>query len=98
MGTSVLILALRNPVVVAKVVSTIQYMTNGRLVIGSASGWYEREFRATGTDFKRRGKIFEERFKLVQKLVNETDVNYESGSMVLEHATLEPRLRRGYPC
>ena len=38
LGTSVLILALRNPVVVAKVLSTIQYMTNGRLIIGSASG------------------------------------------------------------
>ena len=97
LGTGVLILALRNPLVVAKVLSTIQYMTKGRLVIGSASGWYEREFRATGTDFKRRGKIYEERFKLVQKLVNETDVNYESSSILLEHATLEPRSAERIP-
>ncbi|MGI0085145.1 MAG: LLM class flavin-dependent oxidoreductase, partial [Nitrososphaerales archaeon] len=42
LGTSVLIMALRNPVVLAKVLSTIQYMTQGRLILGAAVGWYKR--------------------------------------------------------
>ncbi|MDA4111600.1 MAG: LLM class flavin-dependent oxidoreductase [Thaumarchaeota archaeon] len=91
LGTSVLIMALRNPLVLAKTLSTIQILTGGRLVLGAATGWYEREFRATGVDYKKRGKIFEEEFQLVRKLLEDSDVNFRSGRIVLEHATLEPR-------
>ena len=91
LGTSVLILSLRNPVVVSKVLSTIQYLTKGRLIIGAASGWYKREFDATGIPFEKRGKLFEERFKLVKSFLNENDVNYSSGGMRIEHASMEPK-------
>lgn len=91
LGTSVLILSLRNPVVLAKVLSTIQLMTNGRLIVGAASGWYKREFDTLGIPFERRGKIFEERFNLVRSLLNENDVNYTSDSIKLEHASMEPK-------
>ncbi len=91
LGTSVLILSLRNPVVVAKVLSTIQFLTNGRLMVGSASGWYEREFNAVGVPFRKRGKIYEERFKLVKALLNEKEVNYSSEGFQLQHASMEPK-------
>ena len=90
MGTSVLIMALRNPLVLAKTISTLQNFSHGRLVIGAAAGWYEREFRATGVDFKKRGKIFEDEFELVRKLLTGTDTNYQGYGIALEHATIEP--------
>jgi alkanesulfonate monooxygenase SsuD/methylene tetrahydromethanopterin reductase-like flavin-dependent oxidoreductase (luciferase family) len=92
LGTSVLILALRNPIIVAKVISTIDYLTGGgRLVIGAASGWYKREFDAIGVSFEKRGKIFEERFQLVRRLLSENDVNYDSKEFTLAHASMEPK-------
>jgi alkanesulfonate monooxygenase SsuD/methylene tetrahydromethanopterin reductase-like flavin-dependent oxidoreductase (luciferase family) len=91
LGTGVLILGLRNPVVVSKVISTIHYMTGGRLVIGSAAGWYEKEFHATGVEFNKRGKVFEERFLLVKKLISEADVTYKSAPFEISHASMEPR-------
>lgn len=97
LGTSVLLIALRNPLILSKTVSSIQFLTNGRLILGSASGWYEREFRATGIDFKRRGKIFEERFELVKRLVNESDVSYRSNEFDLDHVSLEPRAPQPMP-
>ncbi|HZW55503.1 MAG TPA: LLM class flavin-dependent oxidoreductase [Nitrososphaerales archaeon] len=97
LGTSVLIVALRNPVVLAKVLSTIQYLTNGRLVIGAASGWYEREFKAVGVEFSKRGHIFESRFNLVRKLLLASDVNYSEDGFNLEHASMEPRHPKKIP-
>jgi probable F420-dependent oxidoreductase len=90
LGTSVLILALRNPLVLAKILSTLQNFSEGRLILGAAAGWYEREFRATGTEYRKRGKIFEEEFELVRKLLTSMDVNYQGNGIVLEHATIEP--------
>jgi alkanesulfonate monooxygenase SsuD/methylene tetrahydromethanopterin reductase-like flavin-dependent oxidoreductase (luciferase family) len=91
LGTSVLILALRNPLVLSKTVSAVQIFSSGRMILGAAAGWYEREFRAAGVDFKKRGKIFEARFELVRKLLGSVDVNYQGDGIVLEHATIEPR-------
>ena len=91
LGTGVLVLALRNPIVLAKVLSTIQYLTNGRLIIGSAAGWYEKEFEAVGLPYEKRGKIFEQRFKLVKSLLTEKDVQYSSEGFRLEHASMEPK-------
>ncbi len=91
LGTSVLIMALRNPLVLAKALSAIQIFSGGRLVLGAASGWYEREFRATGVEFNERGRIFEDEFQLVRRLLNESDVNYSGRGIELEHATILPK-------
>jgi probable F420-dependent oxidoreductase len=91
LGTSVLIMALRNPVVLSKILSALQIYSEGRLVLGAASGWYEREFRATGSNFASRGKNFDEEFQLVRRLLNESDINYKGNSTELEHATILPK-------
>lgn len=96
-GTSVLIMSLRNPLVLAKVLSTIQYCTGGRLILGAAAGWYKREFDAVGIDFQKRGKIFEERFKLVRSLLRENDVTYTSEGFNLSHASIEPKPAENIP-
>jgi probable F420-dependent oxidoreductase len=97
LATGVLIIALRNPLVLSKIASTIQYMTDGRLELGVASGWYEREFRAVGVDFHRRGVLFEEYFKLLRELLNGSDVNYSGEGFTLEHATIEPKAKIPIP-
>jgi probable F420-dependent oxidoreductase len=91
LGTSVLIMTLRNPLVLAKILSALQIYSEGRLVLGAASGWYEREFRATGSDFATRGKNFEEEFQLVRKLLDDSDVNFAGLNSQLEHATILPK-------
>lgn len=91
LGTSVLIMALRNPIVLSKVVSTIQYLTEGRFILGVAAGWYEREFRAVGVNFKKRGAIFEESFQLLRQLLYQNDVSYSSENYNIAHATMEPK-------
>ncbi|RUA01304.1 MAG: LLM class F420-dependent oxidoreductase, partial [Candidatus Poseidoniales archaeon] len=57
LGTGVLVLPLRNPVVTAKTLTSLDQISKGRLILGAAAGWYAREFDAVGVEFKRRGRI-----------------------------------------
>jgi alkanesulfonate monooxygenase SsuD/methylene tetrahydromethanopterin reductase-like flavin-dependent oxidoreductase (luciferase family) len=96
-GTSVLIMSLRNPLLLAKILSTIQFMSHGRLILGTASGWYKREFDAAGVKFEKRGKIFEERFKLVRSLLSDSDVSQSAEGYLLSHASIEPKPKVAIP-
>ncbi len=68
LGTGVLVLPIRDPALLAKTAATIQAISNGRLRLGVAAGWYEREFDATGTSFKGRGRIFERNLEICMNL------------------------------
>src|SRR5438552_1528537 len=74
LGTGILVLPLRNPVTLAKQLSSMDQMSEGRLVMGMASGWYKREFDAIGVPFERRGKIMDESLEIVNRLFKEEQV------------------------
>src|SRR5437667_5072838 len=68
LGTGVLVLPLRNPVVAAKALGSLDVISKGRLVLGVAAGWYAREFDAVGIPFKQRGRLFERNLDILTKL------------------------------
>src|SRR5262249_19093814 len=74
LGTGVLVLPMRNPVVLAKQLSAIDLLSDGRLIIGVATGWYKREFDAVGVPFEQRGKIMEENLEILTRLFTEEKV------------------------
>lgn len=55
LGTAVLVLPLRNPVMFAKQAASIDVASGGRLELGVGAGWLEEEFDALGAPFGRRG-------------------------------------------
>src|SRR5919199_1499323 len=59
LGTGILVLPLRNPVLLAKQLASMDQLSGGRLLMGMASGWYKREFDAMGIPYDRRGKIMD---------------------------------------
>lgn len=59
LGTGILVLPLRNPVILAKQLSSMDQLNEGRLIMGMAAGWYKREFDAVGIPFEKRGKIMD---------------------------------------
>ena len=67
LGTGVLVLPLRNPVLLAKQLSSMDLLSGGRLIMGLASGWYKREFDAVGVPFERRGKIMDENLEILTR-------------------------------
>jgi probable F420-dependent oxidoreductase len=77
LGTGVLVLPMRNPVVLAKQLSGIDLLSDGRLIVGVATGWYKREFDAVGVPFGERGKIMEENLEILTRLFTEPKVEGE---------------------
>ena len=67
LGTGILVLPLRNPVLLAKQLSSMDLLSGGRLIMGMASGWYKREFDAVGVPFEQRGKIMDENLEIITK-------------------------------
>jgi probable F420-dependent oxidoreductase len=98
LGIGVLVLPLRNPVVLAKELAAVDQISNGRLVLGLAAGWYEREFQACGVPFKERGKIFEQNLEVLKRLWTEERVDGTVGPYVFNQATMVPRpVQRPHP-
>ena len=60
LGTSVLILPMRNPILFAKQAACIDAIAHGRLVLGVGAGWLREEFEALGADYGSRGEILDE--------------------------------------
>jgi len=67
LGTGVLILPYRRPLPVAKAVATVQELSGGRLLLGVGVGWMDAEFRALGTDRRRRGRDTDEALDLLRR-------------------------------
>jgi len=70
LGTSVIVLGMRNPFVVAKQAATLDLMANGRFTLGLGAGYSEPEFRNVGASvvWHERGKRLDEAIRLFRHL------------------------------
>jgi len=68
LGISSLITAMRNPVVVAKQLATIDNLSDGRIMVATSAGWNEREFAHLGSNFHNRGKRLDASIRLIRAL------------------------------
>lgn len=75
LGTTVLVLPMRNPIVVAKSLASIDLLSSGRVILGTAAGWLKAEFDALGIPFNERGKRTDEALEMIQRLWNDDKIN-----------------------
>ncbi|HEV2359466.1 MAG TPA: TIGR03619 family F420-dependent LLM class oxidoreductase [bacterium] len=98
LGIGVLVLPLRNPVVLAKELASLDQISKGRLVLGLAAGWYEREFQACGISFADRGKTFVRNLEVLRRLWTEEQVDGAIGDYVFKRAAMLPKpVQRPHP-
>jgi alkanesulfonate monooxygenase len=95
LGTGVLVLPVRNPVILAKVTSSLDQISGGRLILGVASGWYQREFESTGVPYHRRGRIFERNLEVLERFWAEERVSGEADEMAFRNAVMVPKPHGG---
>lgn len=67
-GVSVLIIPYRDPVFTAKFLSTVDCLSNGRLILGAGAGWLVEEFQALGVPFEERGPRTDEYLRVIRSL------------------------------
>ena len=91
LGTGVLVLPLRDPTVLAKVTGTLQAVSGGRLALGTAAGWYEREFEAVGIPFRERGRVFERNLEILYRLWEEDYLTADYGDLHFRSVRMLPR-------
>lgn len=77
LSTGILVLPLRNPVLLAKQLATIDQLSRGRLLMAMAVGWYKREFDAVGIPFEQRGRIMDENLEILKRFWTEDKVDGE---------------------
>ena len=94
LGTGVLVLPLRNPVVLAKELSSLDLIAGGRLLLGMAAGWYKREFDAVGVPFQQRGRLMDRNLEILRRLWTEGQVNGEYPPHVLRGSNMSPKPSR----
>ncbi|MBW2233439.1 MAG: TIGR03619 family F420-dependent LLM class oxidoreductase [Deltaproteobacteria bacterium] len=67
LGTTVLVLPLRPPVLLAKMLGCLDLMSGGRVTVGAACGWMEEEFDALGVPFAERGARTDETIDIMRR-------------------------------
>ena len=77
LGTSVLVLPMRQPVLHAKIMATIDVLSGGRFVLGAGVGWWKEEFEVLSVPFERRGKRMDECLQLIRALWTDEWVDFK---------------------
>jgi probable F420-dependent oxidoreductase len=92
LGTSVLILPYRNPVVTAKMLATLDVLSNGRITLGAGVGWMEEEFKALGLDtYSRRGAYSDECIRIFRELWTKDNPSFQGEFHQFSNIRCEPR-------
>lgn len=78
LGTGVNILPQTNPLLLAKQAASLDFVSNGRFMLGVGIGWLREEYDAMGTPFERRGARFDEYLDAMRKVWSGETVEHES--------------------
>jgi len=98
-GPSVLVTPFRSPVMLARELAMIDYLSNGRMLPALGIGVeQEREFRAAGVPFKERGRRTDEAIAIMRRCWTEDEVTHAGDFWQLERVTVLPRpVQRPFP-
>jgi len=94
LGTYVLCNQFRHPSLLARMVSTLDNISKGRLELGIGAGWQRNEHEAFGFRWDKHSTRIErlsETVKILKKLLTEDNVSYDGVHFKLKDATLEPK-------
>ena len=91
LGTAVLLFVLRNPILVAKTTSTLDYLSGGRLTLGISLGGRDNEFEPLGVDVRRRVGRFNEGLGVMQRLWSERDVTHHGRYFSIDNVNIDPK-------
>jgi probable F420-dependent oxidoreductase len=93
LGTSVLVLPTRQPVVLAKQIATLQALADERYILGVGTGWDDREFQAVGQRRAERGARTDESIAIIRQLLSGESVTYDGRFYRLRDVAVGPAMR-----
>ena len=92
LGTHVLIIPYRNPVLTAKILATLDVLSGGRVILGAGVGWMEEEFQAMGLDtYAKRGAVTDEYLQLYKELWTKDQPEFNGEYYQLSGVGFQPK-------
>lgn len=91
LGTAMVLLPQRNPVYTAKEVSTLDWLSNGRVDLGVGVGWLEEEFKAVNVPWPQRGKRTDEYLAVLETLWCDERSAYKGEFYSLNECAMFPK-------
>lgn len=90
LGTLVACASFRNPALLAKMATTVDEISRGRLILGLGAGYHEPEFAAFGYSFADRTSRFEESVTVIRSLIGGDVFSFNGRHLSLDRAELRP--------
>ena len=94
LGTSVLILPQRNPVILAKQLATLDALSRGRVSLTAGIGWFREEFEAIGVPWERRGRRADEYIQALRTLWRDEISTFHGETVSFERIRCLPKPTR----
>jgi probable F420-dependent oxidoreductase len=91
LGTGVLIIPYRNPVVTAKTLATLDVLSRGRVILGAGVGWMAEEFAFLNTPYRERGARTDEYLKAMKALWTEEEPAFQGRFVQFSDLRCEPK-------
>ena len=98
LGTGIVILPQRNPLVLAKELASLDALSSGRLIFGIGVGYLEPEFRALGAPFERRGAVTDEYLAAMRAIWSQAKPAYQGRFVSFADVQAHPQpVQRPHP-
>jgi probable F420-dependent oxidoreductase len=95
LATGICLVPEHNPLVLAKVIATLDYLSGGRFALGVGIGWSSEEFAALGVPFEQRAKRTREYIEVMRKLWSEEKTSFDGEFVRFDGARLFPKPPQG---
>jgi alkanesulfonate monooxygenase SsuD/methylene tetrahydromethanopterin reductase-like flavin-dependent oxidoreductase (luciferase family) len=90
LGPLVAATAFHSPAMLAKLASTVDEISDGRLIVGLGAGWNETEFQAFGFPFDHRISRFEEAFTIIRTLLRDGAIDFDGRFFQARDCVIHP--------
>jgi alkanesulfonate monooxygenase SsuD/methylene tetrahydromethanopterin reductase-like flavin-dependent oxidoreductase (luciferase family) len=91
LGTGILVAPVRQPVLLAKEIGSLQLLCEGRFKLGVGPGWHAKEYEAVGAHISQRGPRTDEMIEALELLLTRERVSYHGRYYRFDDVTVVPR-------
>jgi len=91
LGTSVLVLPYRHPLIVAKQLASLDQLAGGRVLLGAGTGWLRAEFEALGVDPAHRGALAAEALAAIRSCWGADPVEHAGPAFHIHEMSVKPK-------
>ncbi len=91
LGQTVLIMGYRPPVQTAKLIATLDVLSEGRAILGAGIGWMREEFEVLGMPYDHRGKRADEQLEIFERLFTDDVPSYDGEFYSFPEIKFEPK-------